>query len=150
LANNKGIKNRLSYRLVNQGISQFKAEQESRNAALKALRHGGKILNGTEEQLFSLLQHEGILVEENGTFMIKGKDKYGFPMTQEITKALPDLLRDKYAQYSADNIEISQNTSGKSQSDNVGELSTETLYKMIQNGDSSLDKAFEQARQLYS
>lgn len=40
-------------RLVNERIDEFKAQQEKRNAALKALRSGGKILNGMEEQLFS-------------------------------------------------------------------------------------------------
>jgi len=132
-------------KIVNQRIDQFKAEQESRNIAIKALRSGGQIINGIEEELFNLLEHQGVLVQENGKFLIRGKDKYGFPQREEIAKALPNLLKNRYSHYAAE-----ENTSVKSQSDKVEGLTTQALYKMVQEGDSSLDKVFEQAREIYS
>ena len=107
------------------------------------------LIEGTEEQLFSLLEKEGLLVEDNGKFLITTKDKYGYPVKEEISKVLPSLLKDKYAHYAADDTGISQNTSAKTP-DNLEGLSTQQLYKMAQEGDnSSLDKVFQQVKELY-
>ena len=63
------------------------------------MRGLGTIRPNTEEDLLTLLEKRGLLVEDNDRLFIKGVDKFGDATKTEIKDVLPKMLETNFAHF---------------------------------------------------
>lgn len=59
----------------------------------------GKIRANTENDMLTLLKTRGLLTEENGQYLVKGKDQYQMDALVPIDQALPELLKGDFSYF---------------------------------------------------
>lgn len=86
-------------RLERERIAEANRVQSMRDAALSEL--SGQVASGRERRLLTLLEQEGVLVEdkENNAYRVKSKDRFGEDTLVPIKDVLPDLLKTQYSEY---------------------------------------------------
>jgi len=119
-----------------------KAEGESRkqemyNSAVESIGRHNKdnpnlsILPGREKQLLTLLQSDGLLIEENGGFRVKTRDRYGDEVLIPFQDSIPSLLEKEYSHFvsprSGTGTGASQGTNNSNGSFSIGNLSPEEI-----------------------
>ena len=67
-------------------------QTKMRGEVLNAMRGLGAIRPNTEEDLLTLLEKRGLLVEEGDRLFVKGVDKFGDPIKTEFKDILPKML----------------------------------------------------------
>ena len=72
-----------------------------RNDVLSQIRGLGTVRPNTEEDLLTLLEKRGLVVEEGDKFFIKSQDKFGGTVNAEFKDILPKMLESDFAHFAA-------------------------------------------------
>lgn len=128
-------------------------QSKMREEVLTAMRSNASLRPGTERQLLVLMEQEGLLTEHEGRYYVKGKDRFGDPINQELSEVLPTLLEKDYAHFAAarpgSGTGTSTSVAPKPSAIALDNLNTNDVYKMVQSGGDGLSQLFEQAKEIY-
>ena len=74
-------------------------QTKMRNEVLNAIRGLGTVRPNTEEDLLTLLEKRGLLLEEGDRLFVKGADKFGDVTKSEFKDILPKMLETDFAHF---------------------------------------------------
>ncbi|MBN3993881.1 MAG: hypothetical protein HWQ36_26205 [Nostoc sp. NMS2] len=74
-------------------------QTKMRNEVLNAMRGLGTVRPNTEEDLLTLLEKRGLLVEEGDRYFVKGVDKFNEPTKLDFKDVLPKMLEADFAHF---------------------------------------------------
>ncbi|OKH14833.1 hypothetical protein NIES592_08120 [Fischerella major NIES-592] len=74
-------------------------QAKMRNEVLNTIRGLGTVRPSTEEDLLTLLEKRGLLVEESDRLFVKGVDKFGDATKSEFKDILPKMLETDFAHF---------------------------------------------------
>ena len=74
-------------------------QTKMRNEALNAMRGLGTVRLNTEEDLLTLIEKRGLLVEDGDRYFVKGPEKFGEATKIELKEILPKMLENDFAHF---------------------------------------------------
>jgi len=82
-----------------QALRDADRQSRMRNDVLNQMRGLGTLRPNTEEDLLTLLEKRGLLVEDGDRLYIKSTDKFGDPTKAEFKELLPKMLETDFAHF---------------------------------------------------
>ena len=74
-------------------------QTKMRGEVLNTMRGLGTVRPNTEEDLLTLLEKRGLLVEDGDRYFVKGPEKFGEPTKAEFKEVLPKMLETDFAHF---------------------------------------------------
>jgi chromosome segregation ATPase len=74
-------------------------QTKMRTEVLNIMRGLGTVRPSTEEDLLTLLEKRGLLIEENDRYFVKGMDKFNEPTKLDVKDILPKMLESDFAHF---------------------------------------------------
>ncbi|MFM5939646.1 MAG: hypothetical protein ACKOQR_15555 [Dolichospermum sp.] len=84
-----------------QSLREADRKSRMRNDALGQMRGLGTIRPNTEEDLLTLLEKRGLIVENGDKFYVRAQDKFGGQINAEFKDILPIMLKSDFAHFAS-------------------------------------------------
>lgn len=82
-----------------QALREADRKSRMRNDVLAQMRGLGNVRPNTEEDLLTLLEKRGLIVEDGDRFFVKSTDKFGGQINAEFKDILPKMLESDFAHF---------------------------------------------------
>lgn len=82
-----------------QSLREAERKSRMRNDVLAQMRGLGTVRPNTEEDLLTLLEKRGLIVEDGDRFFVKSTDKFGGQVNAEFKDILPRMLESDFAHF---------------------------------------------------